>query len=93
MSTDCKGLNIVVHKITQRTSKIIVRSNQDSTEVKNDVNGRKGMVSVSSLGKEIYGRFWHHEEIRLRFQVSDIEGRGTYQRSRVEGGTDLTPPS
>ena len=90
---DCKGLKIVVHKITRKTSKIIVSSNQDSTEVKNDLNGRTGMVLVRCLRKAIYWRFGRQGEIRSRFQVSDIEGRGTYQRSQVEGGTDLTPPS
>ena len=70
-----------------------MRSNQDSTEVKNDVNGREGMVLVRCLRKAIYKSFWRQGEIRLRFEVADIEGRGTYQRSRVKGGTDLNPPS
>ena len=54
---DCYGLKIVVQKKTQRTSKIVVRPNQDSTEVKNDVNGREGMVSVRCLRKAIHGSF------------------------------------
>ena len=82
-----------MHKNIGRASIVFVRSNKDSTEVKNDVYGRTGMVSVRSLEKEIYERFWRQGEIRSRFEVSDIEGRGTYQRSRVEGRTDLNPPS
>ena len=72
---------------------MFVRLDLDDIDVKNDVNGREGMVSIRCPGKAIYGRFWSQENIRSRFEVADIEQRGTYQRSRVEGGTKFTHPS
>ena len=41
-----------MHKNIGRASIVFVRSNKDSTEVKNDVYGREGMVSVRSLEKK-----------------------------------------
>ena len=64
-----------------------MRSNQYGIDVKSDVNGK---VSIKCSGKRIYGRFRHQGEIRWRVEVYDIEGRGTYNMIRVEGGTDLT---
>ena len=29
---------------------------------------------------------------KVGFEVADIEGRGTYHRRLVQGGTDVTPP-
>ena len=51
------------------------------------------MVLIRRLGKEITGRFRCQGKIRLRVEVAGIEGRGAYQRSRFEGGTDLIPPA
>ena len=66
-------------------------SDQGGIDVKNDVNGREEMVSIRCLGKAIHGRFWRQGDIRWRVQVDEIEGRIIYQRSRFEGGTDLSP--
>ena len=82
-----------MHENTGRTSKICVRSDQDRIDVKNDVNGREIMVSIRCSEKVIYGKFRSQGEIMWRVEVADIKGRGTYQRSLVEGGTDLNPPA
>ena len=50
------------------------------------------MVLIRSLGKSISGIFWCQGKIRLGGEMTDIEERGAYQRSRFEGGTDLIPP-
>ena len=78
-----------MHENTGRTSENVVRSDQDGIDVNIDVNGK---VSIWCLGNAIYERFRRQENIRWRFEVADIEGRGNYHRSQVEGGTDLTPP-
>ena len=70
-----------------------MKTEQYGVDVKSDVNGREGIVSVRRLGKAIIGRFWRQGNIRLRFEVDDIEGRGDYWRSRFEDGTDLVSPS
>ena len=82
-----------MQKNTRRNSKTFVMSDQGGIDVKNDVNGREEMVSIRCLGKAIYGSFCLQGEIRWRVQVGDIEGRIIYQRSRFEGGTDLSPPA
>ena len=64
------------------------RSVLNEIDIKIDVNGK---VLIRCSGKAIYGRFWRQGEIRWKVEVADIEGRGTYHMSRVEGGTDLTP--
>ena len=51
------------------------------------------MVSLTCLDRAIYDRIRIQGEIRWRIEVAAIKGRGTYQRSRVEGVTDLSPPS
>ena len=79
-------------KTEEGPQKLILRSDQDGIEVKFDVNGRYEIVYIRYLGKVIYGIFWRQREIRWRVEVDDIEDRGTYQRIRVEGGTELTPP-
>ena len=79
-----------MHKNTRRTTKIFVRLDQDSIDIKHDANGREGMVSIRCLGKAIYGRFWCQGEIRWRVAVADIEWRETYLRNQVEDETDLT---
>ena len=41
------------------------------------------------------GGLWKISESRgyqMEGEVADSEGRGTYYRIRVEGGTELTPP-
>ena len=48
-----------MHENTGRISKKSVRSDQDGIDVKSDVNGREGMVSIGFSGKATYGRFWH----------------------------------
>ena len=56
-------LKMVVYKNTGRTSKEILRSDQDRIDVKSDVNGRE-IVSIRCSGKAIYGRFRRQGEIR-----------------------------
>ena len=49
------------------------------------------MVLIRSLGKSISGIFWCQGKIRLGGEMTDIEERGAYQRSRFKGGTCLIP--
>ena len=84
------GIIFFVYKRTGRNSFVLVRLDQDRIYIKSNVNGRE-MASIRWSGKAIYGRFWRQGDIRWRCEVTDIEGRGTYQRSRAEDGTDLTP--
>ena len=79
---------MVVHKNMRSNTEKNVRSDQDRIDVKIDVNGK---VSIRFLVKAINGRLWCQGDIRWRVEVYDIKGRGTYHRSRVEGGTELTP--
>ena len=49
--------------------------------------------SIRRLGKPIIGILWRQNNIRLRFEVANIEGRGAYWRSWFECGADLIPPA
>ena len=51
------------------------------------------MVLIRHLWNTITGRFFHQGKNRLRVGLYDIEGRGAYQRSRFDDGTDLIPPA
>ena len=79
---------MVVHKNIGRNPKV-VRSYQDGTKVNSDVSGGEGIVSIWCLEKAIYGRFQNQGDIRCMIEVTDIEDRGNYQRSQVEGETGL----
>ena len=66
-----------------------MRSDQDRIDVKSDVNRK---VFIRCSGKAIYVIFWRQGDTRWRVEMTNIEGRGTYHRKRVEGETELTPP-
>ena len=51
------------------------------------------MVLIRRSGKAITGIFQCQGKIRLRVEVTSIEGMGAYQRSRFDDGTDLIPPA
>ena len=44
------------------------------------------------IGEDNIWKFLASRGDQGKVEVVDIEGRGTYHRSRVEGGTELTPP-
>ena len=79
-----------MHEDTGRTSETFVWSDQDRIDVKSDVNRK---VFIRCSGKAIYVIFWRQGDTRWRVEMTNIEGRGTYHRKRVEGETELTPPS
>ena len=84
------GIKTVLHKNTGRTSRtnLEVRPGWGWRQIWCQWERRN--VSIRYLGKLIYGIFWRQGYIWWKIEVSDIEGRGTYQKIRVKGGTDFT---
>ena len=72
-----------MYKNTGRTSKIVT-SDQDSIDIKSDVNGRE-MFSIRCSGKAIYGRFRLQGEIRWKLRRMTLKGgeHVTGAKSRV----------
>ena len=90
--SNARGLKIVVHKNKGRTSLKALKSDQVRIEIKFDVNSREGVVSISSSGKEIFGRIWCQGNIRLMVEVATIERMGVYRGRRFECWTGIIPP-
>ena len=75
------------HENRGRTSETFGRTDQDGIDVKIDVNGK---VLLSARDFNIR-KILMSKVNQVEGEVADIEGRGTYHRSWVEVGIDLTP--
>ena len=81
----------MAHKHSTDLIKIWEVSTVQDYRQNSDVNGRDGMVLNRRSGETITGGIRSQWKIRSRVEVAAVKGRVAYQKSRLEGGTDLIP--